>query len=82
MKPYAAQWNYDGSLFGIVGKDTNLEIQDVRITGGPVVKHVLHGGTKAQRFMWLGDTHKYLSVGFNYGNADRQYAYWDLRKLG
>ena len=30
----------------------------------------------------MGNTHRFMSVGFGDGNADREYGIWDLRQVG
>ena len=76
------QWNYDGSTVSIIGNDKLIEIFDPRVNGGPVIKHEVHQGSKSQRFQWMGNTNRFLSVGFGDGNADREYGIWDLRQIG
>ena len=40
-------WNYDGSILAVVGKDSEIEIFDPRVVGGAVVKHKVHAGSKS-----------------------------------
>ena len=40
-------WNYDGSLLGVAsGTESNINIFDPRLEGGPVIKHATHDSTK------------------------------------
>ena len=73
------QWNYDGSLLGFINKEKNFYMLDPRQQEAAAVCKA-HEGAKPQRFQWISNSGKFLSVGVN-SMGNRQYAVFDTRDL-
>jgi len=72
-------WNYDGSVLLTSCKDKNVRLVDPR--SGKVSAHTeAHDGSKTTKLEWLGNSHKFVSVGFT-RQSKRQLKIWDTKKL-
>lgn len=77
--PQDLHWNYSGNLFCVSTKDKMNRIFD------PRENHVAgewcaHDGAKCAKMVWLGDSPRVITTGFNRG-SQREYKMWDLRSL-
>lgn len=77
--PQDLHWNYSGNLFCVSTKDKMNRIFDPRenrVAG----EWSAHDGTKCAKMVWLGDSPRVITTGFNRG-SQREYKMWDLRSL-
>lgn len=80
----ALRWNYTGSLLGATCKDKKLRIIDPRASKF-AAECKIHDGAKASKVEWIGasdiaECNKMVTTGFS-SQAERQIAYWDMRKF-
>ncbi|KAI8592928.1 hypothetical protein BDZ88DRAFT_406604 [Geranomyces variabilis] len=73
-------WKEDGSLLISANKDNVLRVFDPRKSAEAVASGAAHGGTKATRAIWLGNTEFVFTTGFSQ-RRDREYGIWDTRNL-
>uniref|UniRef100_A0A7S1VA20 Coronin n=1 Tax=Sexangularia sp. CB-2014 TaxID=1486929 RepID=A0A7S1VA20_9EUKA len=73
---HATQWNRDGSLLAITGKDKQIRFGDPR-TANFEASWQGHDGVKGARVLFLNDG-KIFSTGFD-RQSSRQYRVWDPR---
>ncbi|KAL5020000.1 hypothetical protein ScPMuIL_002892 [Solemya velum] len=76
---FSIAWNRDGSLFSTTSKDRKIRVVDPRI-GDAVIEANGHIGAKASKSIFMGDTGKLFTTGFN-RLSSRQYAIWDVRNM-
>lgn len=76
---HCMSFNRDGSLMATTSKDKILRIIDPR-TGKVLEEGLCHGGTKASKVAFLGDTGRLFTTGFS-RYSDRQYAIWSQKDL-
>ena len=81
-KYYSLEWNYDGSLLGVVGDDRRLGVIDPRSHShdGVIMQGMAHDTGKATKLSFL-NSQRLLTMGYNKNN-NREYAIFDIRKLG
>lgn len=76
---YSISFNRDGSLIATTCKDKMLRVVDPR--SGKVYREGLcHGGSKASKAVFLGDTGRIFTSGFS-RFSDRQWAVWSQDDL-
>jgi WD40 repeat protein len=75
--PWSMEWNTNGSMLGVIGKDKKMHLFDPRSSSEAMVSPV-HLGNKPQKMQWVGDSGKIITVGASEYN-ERQYAIWDIR---
>ncbi|PVU89402.1 hypothetical protein BB561_005378 [Smittium simulii] len=72
-------WNYDGSLIAATSRDKNFRLLDPR-TEQIVSSAQSHLGIKGSRAIWLGDSEKLLTTGFN-RSSGREVFLWDSKNF-
>jgi hypothetical protein len=61
------EWNYNGSMLGVISKDKLMKIYDPRVETS-VISVSSHEGVKPKKICWLGETQKILTTGFSKTN--------------
>lgn len=70
-------WNYDGSTLMTSCKDKKVRMVDPR-TGASSSEFEAHDGTKTTKLEWLGNTSRFVTVGFT-RQSKRQLKIWDSK---
>ncbi|KAJ3159447.1 Coronin-7 [Geranomyces michiganensis] len=73
-------WKEDGSLLVSANKDNVLRVFDPRQSVEAIASGSAHGGIKATKAIWLGNTDFVFTTGFSQ-RRDREYGIWDTRNL-
>ncbi|CAN3361074.1 hypothetical protein DICA4_D28854 [Diutina catenulata] len=72
-------FNYNGSLLATTSRDKRLRVWDIR-KGEIVSEGPSHTGAKPSRVVWLGNTDRVLTTGFD-RLSDRQVGIWDVNAI-
>ncbi|CAN3374025.1 hypothetical protein DIURU_001769 [Diutina rugosa] len=72
-------FNYNGSLLATTSRDKKLRIWDIR-KGEVISEGPSHTGAKPSRVIWLGNTDRVLTTGFD-RLSDRQIGLWDINAI-
>uniref|UniRef100_T1JFZ6 Coronin n=1 Tax=Strigamia maritima TaxID=126957 RepID=T1JFZ6_STRMM len=76
---HSMSFNRDGSLLATTCKDKILRVIEPR-SGRVLQEGPSHGGTKASKVVFLGDSGRLFTTGFS-RYSDRQYAVWSQKDL-
>ncbi|KRX07368.1 WD40-repeat-containing domain [Pseudocohnilembus persalinus] len=81
QKDYATDivWKNTGDLIGSSWKDKFYRICDPRANQ---IVHAFkaHDGSKPSKFSWMGNKDTFVTVGFSFGQQEREFKYWDIKK--
>ena len=72
-------FNYNGTLIATVARDKKIRVWDVR-SGEMLSEGAGHLGAKASRIVWLGNTNRIATTGFD-RFSERQLGLWDATDL-
>lgn len=73
-------WDFRGNTYAISARDKSVRIVDARNATETASIPVVFDGVKSTKLVWLGDSNKFVTVGFT-RNSTRQLKIWDARNL-